>query len=72
MSLVDGHTCGVHADRIHELIEECPTAVPPLEDGDTSCSDMEWEEFDQVSCLHPSPLRQKEWFKMTQIVKSLR
>ena len=58
MSGVDGRTCDVDPNRIHELIEKCPTAVPPLIDGDTLGSNMEGEKFDQVCCLHPSPLRQ--------------
>ena len=64
---VNGHTCDVDPNRIHELIEECRTAAPPLVDGDTPGSDMEGEKFDQVSCLHVYiPVRcVKEWHKVT-------
>ena len=53
---VNGHTCDVDPNRIHELIEESRTVAPPLVDGETPGSDMEGEKFDQVSYLHPSPL----------------
>ena len=52
-------TCHIDPNRIHELTKECRTAGPPLVDGDTPGSDIEGEKFDQVSCLHPSPLRQR-------------
>jgi hypothetical protein len=55
----DGRTCDVDPNRIHELIEECRTAAPQLVDGDTPGSNVEGEKFDQVSCLYPSPLRQR-------------
>ena len=58
MNGVDGSTCDIDPNRIHELIEECRTSAPPLVDGETLGSDMEREKFDQVSCLHPSPLHQ--------------
>ena len=58
MNGVDRRTCGVDPNRIHELIEGCRTSGPPLEDGETPGADMEGKKFDQVSCLHPSPLRQ--------------
>ena len=56
MDGVDGRTCDVDPNRIHELIEESRTVAPPLVDGETPGSDMEGEKFDQVSCVHPSPL----------------
>jgi hypothetical protein len=52
-------TCDVDPNRIHGLIEECPAAAPPLVDGDTPGSNIEGEKFNQVSCLHPSPLCQR-------------
>jgi len=56
---VDGRTGDVDPNRIHKLIEECRTAEPPLVYGDARGSDVEREEFDQISCLHPRPLRQR-------------
>jgi len=59
MNGANGRTCGVDPNRIHELVEERRNAARPLVDGDTRGSSMEREKFDQVSCLHPRPLRQR-------------
>lgn len=40
--------CVLHSDRVDELIEESGTTSPSLEDRDTLCPDVEWEQFDEI------------------------
>jgi hypothetical protein len=37
----------LHADRVHEGVEEAGAAAEQLEEGDTACSCGEWVELDQ-------------------------
>ena len=64
---VDGRTCNFDTNWIYKLIEERPAATPPLKYCNTPGSDMEWEQLDQESCLHPRVFPQNDSFKMTQI-----
>ena len=34
---------------VHELVEESCATAPPLEDGDSTCTSLEWEQLDEVS-----------------------
>jgi len=65
------HTCGVDPDRIHKLVEKCPSAIPPLIDGDTPGSGMERKKFDQVSCLHIQARCIKERYKVARMAQCL-